>query len=229
MSGLDHDGFGPDNLIALDYVSRETISDLTEYVAILDEWRQKMNLIGPKEMGHIWRRHVFDSLLLAPYIRQSSAVLDLGAGAGFPGLVLAILAKESGAHVTLVESVGKKCSFLRHVSEALSLPTTIYQGRVEAMDDEAFSADIVTARAFAPLPKLVDYALPWLLNGASAILPKGERWEEELTEAQEYWKFAYDVIPSQSGSGVLLKLSEVSLGGNSYPYPSRRQSKGRRR
>ncbi|MEM9225794.1 MAG: 16S rRNA (guanine(527)-N(7))-methyltransferase RsmG [Pseudomonadota bacterium] len=211
MTAADRDGFGLTQAVAGFDVSRETSQRLALIVEALAEWRGIHNLIGPREMDHIWRRHVFDSLQLWPHIPAEGPVVDLGSGAGFPGLVIAACLAGTGREVTLIESVRKKCAFLRDAIARADLPARVCQARVEATTDIA--ASCITARAFAPLPKLFEYASPWLLEGVPAVLPKGKRWQEELTRAQECWKFAYDVIPSQSGEGVILIISEVSRGG----------------
>jgi len=206
---LDKDGFGPNQLADLVDVSRETIDKIETVVELLDEWRRKMNLIGPTEMDHIWRRHILDSLQLAPLIAAQGVTVDLGAGSGFPGLVLAAGLTAPNAEIVMIETVGKKCAFLREAVRAADLKAHVRQGRVENVRDIA--AACVTARAFAPLSKLLEYAEKWLGKGAYAVLPKGRRWQEELTQAQECWKFAYQVIPSMSGGdGAILKISEVS-------------------
>jgi 16S rRNA (guanine527-N7)-methyltransferase len=188
-------------------VSRETLDRLDRVIATLGEWRLKSNLIGPKEWPQIWTRHVGDSFQLLDHIPQTARVVDLGSGAGFPGLIIA--AARPGGHVTLIESVGKKCAFLRAAIEAAGLRAAVHQGRVEQAP--VIKADIVTARAFAPLPELLDYAAPWLCNGATGLFPKGERWNEELTSARQRWNFAYEAIPSRSGgSGVILNMREAA-------------------
>jgi len=134
-------------------------------------------------------------------------VVDLGSGAGFPGLVLA--AGRPAGQVTLIESVGKKCAFLRAAIKAAGLPAVVHQGRVEEVPQIA--ATHVTARAFAPLPELLNYAAPWLCRGATGVFPKGERWKDELTAAQQRWSFAHQAIPSRSGgSGVILIIREAA-------------------
>ena len=111
----------------------------------------------------------------------------------------------------MMESVGKKCAFLRAAIEAVGLNASVYQGRIEEAPPSR--ADIVTARAFAPLPKLLDYAAPWMENGATGVFLKGERWKEELTDAQQRWNFAYEAIPSRTGgSGVILIVRELKRG-----------------
>ncbi len=207
----DIDGFGPDQLSDHLNVSRETISKLGQIVELLDNWRRRTNLIGPAEMDHIWRRHILDSLQLAALIPDNALTVDLGAGAGFPGLVLAAGVTGPEAEIVMIETVGKKCAFLREAIQIADLKATVRQGRVENVDD--IDAACVTARALAPLPKLLDYSEKWLANGAYGLFPKGRRWQEELTQAQECWKFAYQVIPSISGGdGAILKISEVSRG-----------------
>ncbi len=190
-------------------VSRETLERLDAVIATLDSWRQKSNLIGPREWPHIWQRHVWDCLQLLDHIPEDARVVDLGSGAGFPGLIIA--AARPNGYVTMIESVGKKAAFLRAAILAAGLSADVVQGRVESA--EAGPADIVTARAFAPLPRLLDYAAPWLKKGAMGLFLKGERWEEELTEARQRWNFAYEAIPSRSGgSGVVLIVRELRGG-----------------
>jgi len=191
-------------------VSRETLARLDSVIDTLDSWRLRSNLIGPREWPHIWQRHVWDCLQLLDHIPETARVVDLGSGAGFPGLIIA--AARPKGHVTMIESVGKKAAFLRAAILAADLPADVIQGRVESA--EAGPADIVTARAFAPLPRLLDYAAPWMKNGAKGLFLKGERWEEELTDARQRWNFAYEAIPSRSGgSGVVLIVRELR-GGN---------------
>lgn len=206
----DKDGFGIDEAVQDLNVSRETLAALSLIVSELHEWRQKMNLIGPREANHIWRRHVFDSLQLSQIIPPTARIVDLGSGAGFPGLVLAALAASRGGYVTMIESVGKKCTFLREVVKKAGLPATVLNERVEKVND--VTAEYVTARAFAPLPMLLNYAAPWLETGAIGVFPKGRRWQEELTQASDCWTFAHEVIPSHSGDGSVLKIWEVSRG-----------------
>lgn len=201
----DRDGFGPKNL---ENVSRETLRRLEIVVTELDAWRHKINLIGPSEFDQVWRRHVWDSWQLFDHIPKQGHIVDLGSGSGFPALVLAAGFASEAASMTMVESVGKKCAFLRSAVQAADLQAKVMQGRVEAINP--MDAHCITARAFAPLPKLLDYAAPWLENGAYGVFPKGRRWQEELTSALESWNFAYEAIPSKTGDGAILKISEVS-------------------
>jgi 16S rRNA (guanine527-N7)-methyltransferase len=206
-------------------VSRETCDRLQRIVDVLGDWRLRTNLIGPAEWDRVWRRHVLDSVQLLPLLPETGQILDLGSGAGFPGLVIAACRPAGAGDVILVESVGKKCAFLRAAIEAAMLPAQVRQVRVESLPYDAATA--VMARAFAPLPKLLDYAAPWLEAGAIGVFPKGERWQEELTAAQKQWKFAQEVIPSRtSDRGAILKLSEVA---RAQQDPDSRNRKSKRR
>lgn len=209
---LDVDGFGPEAIGKQMDVSRETFARIETVLSCLETYRQRMNLIGPSEWDHIWRRHVADSLFLVPYVPMDARIVDLGSGGGFPALPLACVLTTMGTgHVTMVETVGKKAVFLRAAVAAAGLNATVRQGRVENASD--IKADIVTARAFAPLPKLMDYAAPWLEKGATGLFHKGERWKDELTDASKAWTFAHEAIPKRDGgAGIILKVSEVSRG-----------------
>jgi 16S rRNA (guanine527-N7)-methyltransferase len=191
-------------------VSRETLERLDQIVDTLDAWRETHNLIGPKEWPLIWTRHVGDSFRLVELLAAHRRIVDLGSGAGFPGLVIAA-AKPDG-QVTMIESVGKKCAFLRAAIAAAGLSASVHQSRVEATRPEP--ADAVTARAFAPLPELLTYAAPWLQKGATGYFFKGERWKEELTKAQETWSFVYEATSDRhGGSGVILIVRELTHAG----------------
>ena len=169
MSGIDVEAGRADVMSAFD-VSRETIARLDRIVATLDDWRGRINLIGPKEWPLVWSRHIADSLQLLPHLPADGDIVDLGSGAGFPGLVIAA-ALAPGGQVELVESVGKKCAFLRAAAEAAELPATVRQTRIESVAPRR--VDAVTARALAPLPKLLELAYPWLERGGIGLFPKG--------------------------------------------------------
>ena len=189
-------------------VSHETFALLERYVALLGEWRGRMNLIGPREMDQIWERHILDCAQLIPLIGEERTVVDLGSGAGLPGLVLGCHAATTGGQVTLIESTGKKCAFLGEVTTLLGLPVKIQNVRIESARAEKL--DFVTARALAPLPSLIKYAYPWLSRGATGLFFKGERWQEELTDAADYWTLRHERIPSRSSdNGVILKIEEA--------------------
>lgn len=205
----DSDGFRPDDISKQINVSRETFERIDAVLDCLDDWQTRMNLMGPSERDSLWRRHVYDSLQLLQHLPEDARLVDLGSGGGFPALPLACALTETGGHVTMVETVGKKARFLTAAVEAAGLNASVRQGRAENVGD--IEADFVTARALAPLPKLMEYASAWLLRGATGLFHKGERWKEELTAASTSWTFASEAIPTISGgSGVILKIGEVS-------------------
>jgi 16S rRNA (guanine527-N7)-methyltransferase len=187
-----------DRALALTPVSRETLARLDRFVELLLETQSHTNLIGAGTIPGLWTRHVADSLQLLDLAPDARTWLDLGSGAGFPGLVIACaLADRPGTAVHLVESTGKKATFLRTVAEALALPVTVHHIRAEQFTPD-FTADVVTARAVAPLPTLLGYVAPLLKSGAKALLPKGQDVEAELTEAAKYWKIDADLAASRT-------------------------------
>jgi 16S rRNA (guanine527-N7)-methyltransferase len=211
FSERDEDGFGPDDLSRLTGVSRETLSKIHSYLAVLDDWRERINLIGPGEVRRLWRRHVLDSLQLMKKISASDLrVADLGSGAGFPGLVLACaLAERPGASVTLVEKSVRKSQFLEAAVKTVGLPGRVLNQRLEdPAPDEKF--DVVTARALAPLPKLMGYAHGWLKPSGKALLMKGRDAVTELTLARESWTFEVSIGTSLSSpEGQILTVSAL--------------------
>ena len=188
-------------------VSRETLARLDAIIETLDSWRGRVNLIGPCEWPVIWWRHVADSLQLVPLLEDAERIVDLGSGAGFPGLVVAA-ALSGRSRVTLVESTGKKCAFLRGAGEAAGLDLDVRQGRIENL--MPFPVDAITARALAPLPRLLKLAEMWTSNGAFCVFPKGESAEEELTAARKGWNFQLESVASRTARNArILKLSKV--------------------
>ena len=191
------------------FVSHETIHNLSTYEMMLVEWNEKFNLVAASTLPQIWTRHFSDSAQLMRYIPDSAkTVADMGAGAGFPGLVLAILAKgsERALHVTEIESTGKKADFLQAVVGKLQLNVTVRRERVEAIRN--FRADIVTARAMKALPELLKYANYLIHKDTVCLFPKGKALSEELTEAKKYWTFSDEIHPSlsdESGSVLVLR------------------------
>lgn len=179
-------------------VSRETLADFDAWHALLVKWNRTINLVSPSALSGFWARHALDSWQVASHLGgRPGQCLDLGSGAGFPGLAVAIACKNAGqGHVTLVESAGKKANFLRTVIRELGLPATVWADRAEKMSPQAF--DHITARAFAPLPRLLTYAQPFWASGTKAVLLKGQGASEELTEAQKYWTFDVETAPSRS-------------------------------
>lgn len=173
------------------------LADLERYRAMLEDWNQRMNLIGPATMAVFWSRHALDSAQLIRLAPEAKTWADLGTGAGLPGLVLAILLKgREGVQVHLVESLTKRCRFLSAVVEALDLPATVHDARAE---DVRITVEVVTARAVAALPKLLGFAEPWLKRGARGLFLKGQAAEAELAEAAAAgWKLQATLIQSLS-------------------------------
>ena len=174
----------------------QQMADLEAFRVRLGDANSVMNLVGPDSLPDFWNRHVWDSAQLLTHAPEARTWADLGAGAGFPGVVLSILMKgREGAHVWLIDSLGKRCRFLQEVVDALDLPATVIIGRAEEQD---VTCDIVTARAVAPMEKLLGYAQPYFQRGAQGLFLKGERAESELIEARKSWHFEAELAPSQS-------------------------------
>ena len=174
----------------------QQMADLEAFRVRLGDANSVMNLVGPDSLPDFWNRHVWDSAQLLTHAPEARTWADLGAGAGFPGVVLAILMKgREGAHVWLIDSLGKRCRFLQEIVDALDLPATVIVGRAE---EQQVTCDVVTARAVAPMEKLLGYAQPYFQRGAQGLFLKGERAESELIEARKSWHFEAELAPSQS-------------------------------
>jgi 16S rRNA (guanine527-N7)-methyltransferase len=188
--------------LALTPVSRETIARLDRFVELLTAWQQHTNLIARSTMPVLWTRHVADSLQLVGLAPDARVWADLGTGGGFPGLVIACaIAETGGAHVHLVESIGKKATFLREAVHVTGAPATVHAVRIEDfVDKRPESVDVVTARALAPLPELLRMAYPLLKRGALGLFPKGQDVAVELTEAAKCWKIQSSLIQSRTDS-----------------------------
>jgi 16S rRNA (guanine527-N7)-methyltransferase len=185
------------------------MADLEAFLALLADWNGRMNLVGPSALAQFWPRHAYDSAQLLQVEPDARIWADLGAGAGFPGLVLAILLKGvPGARVHLVESLAKRCRFLQAVVDALALPATVHNARAEAL---ALKVDVVTARACAPLERLLGYAEPYLKRGAAGLFLKGQDLEAELTDAAKTWTFQAWTTPSLSSpQGRILSVKGLA-------------------
>lgn len=191
-------------------VSRETLRDYEAWHALLLKWNRKINLVSPTALDDFWRRHALDSWQIWPNVPESAKkFIDLGSGAGFPGLAMAIGCKTRGyGDVTLVESAGKKTSFLRSVIREIDLPANATSERAEEIEPKAH--DVITARAFAPLPRLLSYAQPFWGEHTIGLFLKGEAVSEELTLASKEWTYDVETIPSRSDTtGCLLKITEL--------------------
>ncbi len=209
-------GAGAEEVCGRFNVSRESCKRLSLYVKELERWQKRINLIGPATLSQVWVRHVADGLQLLPHLEEGgfTQLVDLGSGGGMPGLVVALALHGHGdMRVVLVESNAKKAAFLRHVVREAGICATILNTRIEHLDLDALGCGkwtAVTARALAPLPKLLDLAAPMLLRGASGLFLKGQDVDEELTEATRYWKLRVRSCPSVTDpGGVILKVEEI--------------------
>ena len=181
-------------------VSAMTMARLEAYEATLREWNETMNLVSPASLEMVWQRHMFDSAQVAPLIPVGSKTLiDFGSGAGFPGLVLAALrAPGVGVETILIESIEKKCLFLRAAVDAMGLGDSVRVMRGRAEDLPPRMADVITARAVAPLDQLLGYAQRYSGNRTLCLFLKGKTAGEELTAARQSWKIMADMIPSRT-------------------------------
>ena len=185
-----------DDFQALTGASTDHMRDLSDFLDRLTAANAVMNLVGPDSLPDFWNRHAFDSAQLIDLDPEALTWADLGAGAGFPGVVLAILMKgRPGAHVWLIDSLGKRCRFLGEIVDALDLPATVITGRAE---EQRLKVDVVTARAVAPMERLLGYAQPYMDRGAQGLFLKGEKAETELQTAWASWTFEADLSVSRS-------------------------------
>jgi 16S rRNA (guanine527-N7)-methyltransferase len=192
-------------------ISPENLQRLSTYADLLAKWQARINLVGPSTIPDLWRRHMLDSAQLAAYL-PTGPVLDLGSGAGFPGLVLGILrSRESGDAVHLVESDGRKCAFLREVIRVTEANAVVHNVRIESLP--LFSVAAITARALAPLSKLLEMAEKFLSGDVHCYFLKGRGGEDELTEAGKNWIMTAERMPSLADpSGLIVHLREVYRG-----------------
>ena len=191
-------------------VSRETLRRFRSYADLLVNWQASINLVSENTLKDLWRRHIWDSVQLARFIPKSPCVItDLGSGAGFPGLLLSILLD---TEVNLVDSSGKKIAFLREAARVTDANVVLHQGRIENL--ALPKSDLVTARALAPLGKLLNLATPVLSPGGKCLFLKGARAEEELTDARKEWKMTVRRFPSATdANGVILSIQDIARDG----------------
>lgn len=193
-------------------VSHETIAKLKQYENLVKEWNNRFNLVSKSSVEELWNRHIIDSLQLVQFIKNTDKILyDFGSGAGFPAIVVAIVAEQlfPNLQVNLVESIGKKATFLNTVKTELNLQNVeVLHNRIENLKSEP--SDIISSRALAALPKLLEYAKPFCAKNTRLIFPKGAIWEEEVKAAKEKWNFDYEVVQSITDkTGHILNISNV--------------------
>jgi len=198
--------------LAARHVSRETLERLDLYAALLAKWNPAINLVSKATLSELWTRHFLDSAQifdLAPAAARRWA--DLGSGGGFPGMIVAILAaaERPGLSVTLVESDARKSAFLTRVAQETGIPADIRTARAESLP--RLQADVLSARALAPLSRLLPLAQQHLVEGGEALFPKGAQHAQEIATALETWRFAVQKYPSRTDSaGVILKIGGIS-------------------
>jgi len=188
--------------------SGEVCQALQIYADVLKKWQAKINLVGPNTIPELWARHMLDSAQLAPFIPPRSRVVDLGSGAGFPGLVLAIMQKNQGIDVHLVESDQRKCAFMREANRLTEAGATIHNERIESL--APLKADVITSRALARIEKLITLGDIHRLSTGKYLFLKGQRWREELTEARKHWMIELKDHPSRTdAAGRILEILET--------------------
>ncbi len=194
-------------------VSRETMIRLERYEALLGRWQKKVNLVSDATLSQFWSRHVEDSVQLLNIVSEKAKKwIDLGSGGGFPALVIAqFWAEQEDKEIHLVESDARKCAFLRMVARETGVKVKIHEMRIEGVIKEVdnIKFDVISARALAPLNKLLGLSAPLFCKNTRAFFLKGKRWQEELTVAKQYWKVDYELVNSMiSSEGKVLVLKK---------------------
>ena len=220
---MPESGFRPEDFAARTNVSRETLARLRTYADLLADWNARHNLVAKSTLPDLWHRHFWDSAQLLPLIPQTARTLaDLGSGAGFPGLVLAVLRPD--LRVTLHEATTKKCAFLQAAADRMSLGVEIRNVRLEDEPRQPF--DVVTARALAPLSLLLGYAHRFTGPNTVCLFLKGQNVGLELTEAAKYWNMKASQVPSQTDpSAAIVTVREL---GPRHVHPPKAARPGRR-
>ena len=192
-------------------VSRETFERLVAFEQLFLKWNRSINLAAPSTLDDVWGRHILDSAQLARIAPEAKRWVDLGSGGGFPGLVLAfLLVERDGASIDLVESNRKKASFLQAVIGQFGLPARVVARRIDDSYAIVSAPDIVTARALAALPALLDLSAPWLTTGSRALFHKGRDYRAEVEESTHRWAFDLVEHPSMTDAhGVILELADL--------------------
>ncbi len=201
-------------------VSRETRQALEIYERLLVKWQNSINLVGPSTIDQFWQRHAMDSVQLLELVPASAQNwLDLGAGGGFPGLVIAMCwlgDKNTAKQMHLIEANQRKCTFLRTVIRETGCSATVHEGRIENFATRTGANfgpfDVVSARALAPLPKLLSLAVPFFEIYTKGLFLKGKGWQEELTKARQLWKVECEIVKSRTDRAGRILICD-------YPQP----------
>ena len=179
---------------------------LAAYVALLEKWNASINLVSKASLADVWRRHILDSVQLLELAPADGSWLDLGSGAGLPGLVIALIGRRG---VALVESDNRKAAFLREAARLSEAPVVVHRQRIEKLAPQAVR--VISARALAPLPRLLPLLHRHMTADTVCLLLKGQDVEGELTQAAKSWIMRVERIPSRSDpAGVILQVTEVS-------------------
>lgn len=206
----------PEDIESLLGVSRETLDRLKSYASLLQRWNKRINLVAPATLATLWRRHIADSAQLADLAPDARTWIDLGSGAGLPGLIVAAIrqGRDPLDQMTLVESDTRKSAFMAEAARAMELKVQIETRRIEAreaMGGRQDTYDVISARALAPLDRLIALAAPYMSANSVALFPKGRNVELELTAARRHWNMKLDSMPSITDpDAVILKVKELS-------------------
>ncbi len=192
-------------------VSRETRERIGAYVDLLGKWNKRINLVAPNTLAEVWTRHIADSAQIYQYMPSGAqSWADLGSGGGFPGAVVALMAAEKtpDLKMTLVEADQRKATFLRSVARETGVPFRVIADRIENVP--SLDADVVSARALAPLDDLLGLVARHLREGGTALLPKGASWRDERASALEHWTFDCETHPSKTDTqAVILEIGDI--------------------
>lgn len=193
-------------------VSRETFDNLQAYSDLVKKWNPVINLVSKASIDHLWDRHIRDCIQVYPHASERGDWVDIGSGGGFPGLIVAILARERNPdrRVTMIESDVRKSTFLRNVIRELDLPASVIIGRIE--QTPPVQANVLSARALADLTQLLHFAQHHLAPGGQALFFKGETWEKEVETARKSWSF--DLIAHKSETNTnsaILEVKDIQL------------------
>jgi 16S rRNA (guanine527-N7)-methyltransferase len=190
----------------LENVPRETIERLEEFVVLLLKWNKRINLISKFSEGGLWERHILDSAQLYAHLNPETRVMDIGSGGGFPGIVLSIMGLQ---HISLIEADERKALFLQQAAKISKQSVTVYNKRVESV--RPHQVECITARGFASIAGILDITKTWQEEASIPyLLLKGKRYEEELSEAEEFWDFESHIVPSLTNpEGVVIHLKNV--------------------
>lgn len=192
-------------------VSRETFDKLIAFEAVFRKWAQRINLVAPSTLDDAWERHILDSAQVVKLGGEAKSWLDVGSGGGFPGLIIAsMIAERAGASIELVESNRKKAGFLQAVVGELSLPARVHAKRIEDVHGMIRAPEILSARALAPLPLLLELSAPWLQAGTTALFHKGRDYRKEIEDSAHQWGFDLVEHPSLTDTqGVILEIRNL--------------------